>query len=552
MMANPVEKEAKDGMLSIPVPLAIGNKIKVDGGESAEQMHITLFYFGEELSPENRQKITNAASEFAKTAKLLDIELAGTGVFEQPEQKVLYAKVISSELVKLRADLAKVLDDNKIEYSKDYENYTPHVTLKYVTDGIVPDIKVNESITADGIEFCFGQDKKSIPFGATKGIPDILRNPELANLEAVDIVCPYCKRMTAVQPLNDMGGSVWRCKECGRMFTQKGVYKMLAILKSDDIVLSCPLCGDDVQKDGKGKHVCKGCNQWIFKPVQKALASVQKPEETTNQVRIPVPGEAGKHVDHKIRTIQLSADQGVSALYCVEDKVIITYLFDKAKGWSLDKAKEWVSSHEKSAKSDSYESETEKINGNKETPEAQKPHRFIAAKWTHPNGHPRCLLCGQEERVGGMCEGLDKEKKSAKSDHVLEKARVFDYSVIKSEAEKRFTLGIVYSPDEVDAQADYMKADEVEKAAWNIMERLALGKFKIGLEHNKFKTSDGAAPGILVESYVWRAPDMELNGVKVTKGSWIAGVVWHPEAWELVKAGELHGYSFAGIASRES
>lgn len=32
-----------------------------------------------------------------------------------------------------------------------------------------------------------------------------------------------------------------------------------------------------------------------------------------------------------------------------------------------------------------------------------KPHDFKAAEWTHPNGHPRCKRCGQEEPVGGKC-----------------------------------------------------------------------------------------------------------------------------------------------------
>lgn len=31
-------------------------------------------------------------------------------------------------------------------------------------------------------------------------------------------------------------------------------------------------------------------------------------------------------------------------------------------------------------------------------------HQFKAAHWTHPNGHPRCRLCGCEEPVGGYCK----------------------------------------------------------------------------------------------------------------------------------------------------
>ncbi len=35
------------------------------------------------------------------------------------------------------------------------------------------------------------------------------------------------------------------------------------------------------------------------------------------------------------------------------------------------------------------------------------PHKFQAARFTHPNGHPRCYLCGQEETLTGQCVGSD-------------------------------------------------------------------------------------------------------------------------------------------------
>lgn len=49
--------------------------------------------------------------------------------------------------------------------------------------------------------------------------------------------------------------------------------------------------------------------------------------------------------------------------------------------------------------------ESDIIKNNKEKPENRKPHKFEAAHWTHPNGHPRCIRCGKEESVSGMCEG---------------------------------------------------------------------------------------------------------------------------------------------------
>ena len=55
---------------------------------------------------------------------------------------------------------------------------------------------------------------------------------------------------------------------------------------------------------------------------------------------------------------------------------------------------------------DGYTQESRTINERMKTQEAQIPHQFERAKWTSPNGHPRCLICGDEEPEGGECPGL--------------------------------------------------------------------------------------------------------------------------------------------------
>jgi len=75
------------------------------------------------------------------------------------------------------------------------------------------------------------------------------------------------------------------------------------------------------------------------------------PAESDKNIRIPVPGEEGKHSGHSIRTIVVSSDKGIKALYCVTCKKIITYIFAKSKDWTMAKAKEWVSEHTKKTKS---------------------------------------------------------------------------------------------------------------------------------------------------------------------------------------------------------
>ncbi len=52
-----------------------------------------------------------------------------------------------------------------------------------------------------------------------------------------------------------------------------------------------------------------------------------------------------------------------------------------------------------------YEAESEIIKENKKKPAAKKKHKFKPAVWTHKNGHPRCLVCGDEETIDGPCDG---------------------------------------------------------------------------------------------------------------------------------------------------
>jgi HK97 family phage prohead protease len=86
---------------------------------------------------------------------------------------------------------------------------------------------------------------------------------------------------------------------------------------------------------------------------------VTKPEVTENYIRIPVSGEEGKHDGHKIRTIDISKEKGIKALYCVDCKKNITYLFDKEK-WTMDTAKEWMAGHKDiEAEVEKEESETQ-------------------------------------------------------------------------------------------------------------------------------------------------------------------------------------------------
>ena len=157
--------------------------------------------------------------------------------------------------------------------------------------------------------------------------------------------------------------------------------------------------------------------------------------------------------------------------------------------------------------------------------------------------------------------------------------------ILKSDAKKRYTLGIVYEPDKIDSQGDWSDEEEIEKACWNFM-RLIQGKNKVtksvlelldliakGLEKKSAVAIDisdiwedlqKAVQGLgvmhkewsdnigdIVECYV--APvDMLINGEWIKKGTWLMGVIWSEEYFEKVEAGEITGFSMGGRGKRIS
>jgi len=72
-----------------------------------------------------------------------------------------------------------------------------------------------------------------------------------------------------------------------------------------------------------------------------------------------------------------------------------------------------------------YDRETALIAENGKKAEAQRAHKFRPAKWTHKNGHPRCLLCGDEEPLGGVCGKGAPVKKGPESTAAFDIAKPF-------------------------------------------------------------------------------------------------------------------------------
>jgi hypothetical protein len=275
------------------------------------------------------------------------------------------------------------------------------------------------------------------------------------------------------------------------------------------------------------------------KKTQKAFP-IEKPEETDNMISIPVGPDC-----EITATITIDKAQGITALYCGKIKKVRTFKFDKRiKAWTMATARTWIKEHSQKvekqiaeklekklseAQQKDYDEESALIREN--TKKAEYPHKFKAAKWTHPNGHPRCIQCGDEERTNEKEKQLPCEKPITK------------FNIIKIDKKKQMVGGIVYEPDEVDTQGDYTDKKEIEKAMNRFMIKYATDSKRIKINHMGKRL---LFP--IIESFI---PDHDtIKGDQPLKAGtwWLMLKVPYDKIWKDIESGKLTGFSMGGTA----
>lgn len=156
--------------------------------------------------------------------------------------------------------------------------------------------------------------------------------------------------------------------------------------------------------------------------------------------------------------------------------------------------------------------------------------------------------------------------------------------IIQKSEKQRYTLGIVYEPNTVDSQDDWSSEEEIERACHHFMRRLqgrgdvakaatrllsdilkaseAGGTLRVDLTElteeiakaggpiNDMHEADfeGDLPDI-VECYI--APvEFAVGEQTVKKGTWLLGVIWPEDYYQLIESGERTGYSMEGKGRR--
>lgn len=124
------------------------------------------------------------------------------------------------------------------------------------------------------------------------------------------------------------------------------------------------------------------------------------------------------------------------------------------------------------------------------------------------------------------------------------------FEVSKALDEKKFTLGPMYIPNQIDAHNEWTDDSELQQAVWKYVQS---GDRRIRLQHNRDVVA-GEWVEIMTLPYQTQVPMMKADGttqpVNFPQNTVFLGVIWEDWAWDKIKKGEIRGYSIGGRAER--
>ena len=122
-------------MIALYPQPSVAEKIAIPDGEPADDLHVTLLFFGEaaDKTEGDLQKLDLACDKVASAFAPLKANIGGLGRFyttDEDGNQAFYASVDHPSL----PDLRQVLANSLIGMYKDNHGFSPHMTLKYVKE----------------------------------------------------------------------------------------------------------------------------------------------------------------------------------------------------------------------------------------------------------------------------------------------------------------------------------------------------------------------------------------------------------------------------------
>lgn len=119
-------------MIAVVPPEEIIDDLVVEGGETPENIHITVCYLGHttDYSRQQLSDLVETVTSWAETYEPFEARTQGAGTFVNDGSHVLWAAVDAPALTRMHVALVDYLREHGYSPSEDH-SFTPHITLKY-------------------------------------------------------------------------------------------------------------------------------------------------------------------------------------------------------------------------------------------------------------------------------------------------------------------------------------------------------------------------------------------------------------------------------------
>jgi len=139
--------------------------IAIEGGESAQKLHLTLAYLGKTSDDLNREEIERALGSFAESHTPITGCIGGKGIFQTEEDgDAVVGLVDAPGLSQWRSELVQALEDAGIEVNKQHD-FLPHITFAYTDPGESGEVEIPlgaEFMWSD-LTFAWGDEHVNFP-----------------------------------------------------------------------------------------------------------------------------------------------------------------------------------------------------------------------------------------------------------------------------------------------------------------------------------------------------------------------------------------------------
>lgn len=181
-------------MVALPLPPALAQALAVAGGESPDDLHVTLVYLGDEesLTLEQLSGIRSIVVDLAASHGPITGTVAGWGRFNATESSdgsdVVWAHVDCPAIPAFRQQLVQALEDAGIPVTQNH-GFTPHVTLAYVPAGVPsPVSRVDTApVVFETLVLAMGDSTQVVPLGGVRMLSERVWRGQSIEIPAVEL-----------------------------------------------------------------------------------------------------------------------------------------------------------------------------------------------------------------------------------------------------------------------------------------------------------------------------------------------------------------------------